>query len=195
MERKVITEYITSLDISIMATTDLKSVHYTHSLPSDPSKAFRITCPSRTDIWNKPPDTHSFNAPIIYHTFKNLSQFSSATVNISSSWTQKYDQGGLCLIINPSTPGHKSTWLKTGIEFLNSQVHVSTVATRTWSDWSLRPLATDEKNSSTSSSATVKIVNNAKDDGSLWVYLQSADGSVRLRPSLTDYTCPALVRI
>lgn len=55
-------------------------------------------------------------------------------------------------------------WVKTGIEFLNGQPQISTVATYKWSDWSLRPMV-----SPNSASATIEIESN--EDGSLWIYL------------------------
>ena len=88
-------------------------------------------------------------------------------MTVSASWKHKYDQGGLCLIVN-STHGPRK-WVKTGIEFLNDQAHVSTVATDRWSDWSLRPTLGLE-----SKPATIELDSNA--DGSLWVWLVAENG-------------------
>lgn len=153
-----------------MSTNSLQSIHYDGKLPHKLSEPFDITCPSHTDVWNKPPSIHSFNAPIIYQHLQSLKTFKSAQVTVSASWTDKYDQGGLCMIMNPLALGPKQTWIKTGIEFLNDQAHVSTVATSTWSDWSLTPIPDQG-----STSATVKMESN--EDGSLWVYMIRSDGS------------------
>ena len=154
-----------------MAAPQLKSIHYEGQIPKDPSKPFSISCSPRTDIWNKPPSTHSFNAPIIYYALPSLRAFKSAEVTVTASWKDKYDQGGLCLVVSPTAPGHQQIWVKSGIEILNGQPHVGTVATKVWSDWSLRPVpdAADPR-------ATIKI-EYSEEDGSLWVYLKLADGS------------------
>ena len=139
-----------------------QSVHLSHSIP-DLSGPFDITCSPDTDVWDKPPSTHAFNAPIIYRT-TTVGSLKSARVTISADWTHRYDQGGLCLVVNSS--GSRK-WVKTGIEFENDQVNVSTVATEKWSDWSLIPLEASSK-------ATIEM--EVEKDGSLWVRLLSSDG-------------------
>lgn len=140
-----------------------RQVHLNHPIPNLDS-AFQITCSPATDIWDKPPSTHSFNAPIIYAT-TTVGSFKSARVKVSASWKDKYDQGGLCLVIQ--TP-ETTRWVKTGIEFLNGEPNVSTVAKDHWADWSLRPLLSESTNA-----ATVEIENAA--DGSLWVWLVASN--------------------
>ena len=139
-----------------------QSIHFDHPIP-DLSGAFDITCSPRTDVWDKPPSTHSFNAPIIYQ-ITTVGALKLARVTISSKWTHKYDQGGLCLVVNAS--GSRK-WVKTGVEFENDQPNVSTVATERWSDWSLTPLPG-------TSEATVEM-EVAKDD-SLWVRMLEMNG-------------------
>ena len=152
-----------------MSNFTTKSIHYDGQIPDNMSEPFDITCHSNTDVWNKPISTQSFNAPMIYNHLPSLKTFTSAQVTVSASWTDKYDQGGLCMVIRPSAPEPKQTWIKAGIEFLNGQPHVSVVATRGWSDWSLTPIPTQG-----STSVTVKMESN--EDGSLWVYMVRADG-------------------
>jgi uncharacterized protein len=137
------------------------SVNFDDLIP-DLSRPFDITCSPGTDVWDKPPSTHSFNAPIIYRT-TTVGSLESAQVAISAEWTHKYDQGGLCLVVNQS--GSRK-WVKTGIEFENDQPNVSTVATEKWSDWSLIPLR--------SSKATIKM--EVAKDGSLWVRMLGEGG-------------------
>ena len=141
-----------------------QAVHLSHPIP-ELSGPFDITCCPGTDVWDKPPATHSFNAPIIYRT-TTVGSLKAAKVTISSEWKHKYDQGGLCLVVNPS--GSRK-WVKTGVEFENDQPNVSTVATDRWSDWSLIPLQD-------ASRATVWI--EVTNDGSLWVRLLKEDGRV-----------------
>ena len=141
-----------------------QAIHLKHDIP-DLSSTFKITTSPGTDVWDKPPSIHSFDAPIIYRSTK-ISAFRSAKVTISSKWTHKYDQGGLCLIAMLAD-GRK--WIKTGIEFENDQPNVSTVAKDTWSDWSLIPLESNE--------GTVEM---KVEGGSLWVWL--VEGNVKRTP-------------
>jgi len=155
---------ITSQASFIDMALDFSSIHLNHAIP-DLSGSFEIICPPATDVWDKPPSTHSFNAPIIYQT-TTKSAFKSATVTVSATWKDKYDQGGLCLIIKSAG---NPRWVKTGIEFLDGVPNASTVAKDTWSDWSLRPLF-----SQSTDSATIEMENAS--DGSLWVWLVASDG-------------------
>lgn len=141
-----------------------KSVHLNHAVP-DLSAPFDITCSPGTDVWDKPPSTHSFNAPIIYQ-ISTVGAFKSAKVTVSADWTHKYDQGGLCLVVNS---GETRKWVKTGVEFENDQPNVSTVATDRWSDWSLIPLQ---------GTTTASIEIETACDGSLWVRMQDEAGKV-----------------
>lgn len=141
-----------------------QSINYSHSIPNL-SGSFQIVTPPQTDVWEKPPSTHSFNAPIIYTTSTVVS-FKSARVTVTADWREKYDQGGLALIIN--NPDGTRQWVKSEIELLNGEPHVSTVATDRWSDWSLRPTLGG-------ASATIEIEKN--EDGSLWVWLLDSDGT------------------
>lgn len=141
-----------------------QSIHLNQAVP-DTSGSFQIVSPPGTDIWDKPPSTHSFNAPIIYQT-STAGAFKSARVSISADWKDQYDQGGLVLVAkSPDT----TRWIKTGVEFEYGVPNISTVAKDQWSDWSLRPLLAESTND-----ATVEI--NIVEDGSLWVWLVGSDG-------------------
>lgn len=144
---------------------NFKSIHLNHAIP-DLSGSFQITCSPSTDIWDKPPSTHSFNAPIIYQT-TTVGSFKSAKVTFSADWKDKYDQGGLCLVIKSADT---TRWVKSGIEFLKGLPNVSTVAKDRWADWSLRPVLEGAGNS-----ATIEIENAS--DGSLWVWLVASDAA------------------
>ena len=144
-------------------STAYQAIHLPHDIP-DVSKPFDITCPPKTDVWDKPPSTHSFNAPIIYQK-TTVGSFKRAQVTLSASWKDKYDQGGLALVVN-SYAGRQ--WVKSGVEFENEQPNVSTVATPMWSDWSLLPIPGRSK-------AAIEIERAA--DGALWVRLIEENGS------------------
>ncbi|RMZ78304.1 hypothetical protein DV737_g3915, partial [Chaetothyriales sp. CBS 132003] len=148
-----------------MATSYYRSVNLAHPVP-DLAQPFHITSPPGTDVWDKPPATHSFNAPIIYCT-TTCSSFKSARVTVSAKWTDKYDQGGLILVVN-STQGRK--WIKTGIEFEHGHPNVSTVAKDRWADWSLSRLQGSE--------ATLEL---GVESGSIWVWLVHGEERTPLR--------------
>lgn len=144
-------------------TSDWRAVHFAQSIP-DLDKPFDIKCPPKTDVWDKPPSTHSFNAPIIYRT-TTVGAFKKARVTMSADWKDRYDQGGLALVVNLKS-GRQ--WVKSGIEYENDQCNLSTVATSKWSDWSLLPLKSQKK-------ATLELERTS--DGSLWVYLIDSEGN------------------
>lgn len=129
--------------------------------PSSLPTEFTITAPPSTDIWRKPPSTHSFTAPILHRTFP-LSSFVKARLAVSANWRTLYDQGGLILVVPQAEGTHK--WVKTGIEFVHGRANVSTVAADRWADWSLLPLANEGGHS-----VTVEMVREK--DGSLWIYV------------------------
>ncbi|KIW55069.1 hypothetical protein PV05_07381 [Exophiala xenobiotica] len=139
--------------------SEYREIHLKHAIP-DLSGAFDITCPPGTDLWDKPPWTHSKNAPIIYRSITK-DAFKSAKVTVRASWKDLYDQGGLCLVIRSSD---STRWVKAGIEFVNGSPNVSVVAKDRWSDWSLRPLLSESTDG-----ATIEMENAS--DGSLWVWL------------------------
>ena len=151
------------------------AVHLTHPIP-DLSGRFQITSPPGTDVWDKPPSTHSFNAPIVYQT-TTVGAFKTAKVTVSAHWKDRYDQGGLALVIK--TPD-RTRWVKTGIEFEYGINNISTVAKDVWSDWSLRPLLAESTND-----ATIEL--EVVSDGSLWVWLLGSDGKKHALREVTWY--------
>ncbi|KAL4917492.1 hypothetical protein BDW62DRAFT_211184 [Aspergillus aurantiobrunneus] len=121
---------------------------------------FTIKAPTSTDVWAKPPSTERFNAPILYKSMP-LDKFKRARVAFSANWSQKYDQGGLIVVLNVPNGGRK--WVKTGIELTHGKPHLSTVTRDQWADWSLLPVP------SGGAGATLEIVREP--DDSLWIYL------------------------
>jgi len=112
------------------------------TLPSDPSKAFQIPTPPKTDIWRTVNQGNmEFNAPGIGARIP-VSTFKSLSATVSGPWKTQFDQGGI-LIAFPKTPGadlHDSQWIKAGIEFFNGEPKLGVVGTDRFSDWSLCPM-------------------------------------------------------
>jgi uncharacterized protein len=138
---------------------------------------FSITTAPATDVWDKPPATHSFSAPILYQVLP-LKSFKRAKVSVVAEWKHLYDQGGLILVIHQkhgSNEQQTKKWIKTGIEFTAGKPHVSVVATDRWSDWSLAPVP------SGGNAATIEIVREEEQDNTLWVYLVDGDSRFPLR--------------
>ena len=58
-------------------------------------------------------------------------------MSVSGPWTRLYDQGGLFIFFPNRSVAGQPFWLKAGIEFYHERLHISVVASREWSDWSL----------------------------------------------------------
>lgn len=56
-----------------------------------------------------------------------------ASVKVTGQYKNQYDQAGLMVRLD------ERNWIKTGIEFVDEQQHVSAVVTRDFSDWSVCP--------------------------------------------------------
>ncbi|KAJ6113815.1 hypothetical protein N7523_007132 [Penicillium sp. IBT 18751x] len=121
---------------------------------------FTITTQPSTDVWSKPPNTHSFTAPILYQRVP-LQSFKRARVAFGAQWKHLYDQGGLILVLHNKDGSRK--WVKAGIELTHGKPHLSAVAKDTWSDWSLLPVP------SGGGAATLEMAREP--DDSLWIYL------------------------
>ncbi|EPS26242.1 hypothetical protein POX_c04707 [Penicillium oxalicum] len=121
---------------------------------------FSITTPPSTDVWEKPPSTSRFSAPILYQSMP-LESFRRARVAINAQWKHLYDQGGLILVLRKSDGSQK--WVKAGVEITHGKPHLGVVAKDRWADWSLLPVP------SGGGAATIEMVREA--DESLWIYL------------------------
>ncbi len=144
------------------------------------SSDFTISAGPSTDLWRKPPSTDVSNAPTRLGQGFPLSQFRCARVTVSASWKQRYDQGGLLLML---TRGEQTKWLKTGIEFYNNAAQLSTVGCDAWADWSIYPLSTTQ--------ATIEVAREFDDNGvALWIYeiVLDDDGKVKERKPVREVT-------
>lgn len=89
---------------------------------------------------------------------------------MNANWKNKYDQGGLILVLNGADGTRK--WIKTGIEFTHGRPHVSTVTKDRWADWSLLPVPSD------GAAATIEMI---KESGVLWIYLVEGEQKSPIR--------------
>ncbi|KAF2830894.1 hypothetical protein CC86DRAFT_402899 [Ophiobolus disseminans] len=109
------------------------------------SSPFKLSAPSGTDIWRKPPSHNAFNAPTYPANLEShpLKSFSRARLTFTlppSSQLRQYDQAGLLLhFTKPGLPANQTKWIKTGIEFYLGKPYIATVGCDTWADWSLAP--------------------------------------------------------
>ncbi|KAK7442533.1 hypothetical protein VKT23_016131 [Stygiomarasmius scandens] len=150
------------------------------------SSAFTISAPPSTDIWRKPPSTNKFNAPtypLLPSGSIPLKTFNRVRITLSANWTTRYDQGGIFLHFTQAGDNNAADrWIKTGIEFYTGKPFISTVATLSYSDWSIYP-TTD---SGTLDKTTIELRRENDEMGSsLWVYeivLDSSGNEVERKP-------------
>ncbi|KAK0387073.1 hypothetical protein NLU13_5386 [Sarocladium strictum] len=134
---------------------------------------FTLSAQPNTDIWKKPPTTDVFNAPFRPHSKGPLTTFQSASLTFFAPYTTQYDQAGLLLTLtSPSTSAKK--WIKTGIEFYNSQPRISTVCCDSWADWSvasLPPSAPAQEIQAGTKGVTIRVDRGQDENGvGFWVY-------------------------
>lgn len=87
---------------------------------------------SKTDFWRK--TFYGFTRDDGHFLYGDVSGDFTAEVTISGSYETLYDQSGLMLRVD------EEQWLKAGVEYTDGAMHLSTVVTRGFSDWSMIPL-------------------------------------------------------
>ena len=87
----------------------------------------------RTDFWRE--TFYGFVRDNGHFGFTEISGDFSAEVSFQGEYTELYDQAGIMV------RSDAETWLKAGVEYTDAQQHLSVVATRGVSDWSVLPLA------------------------------------------------------
>ncbi|THU76087.1 hypothetical protein K435DRAFT_635699, partial [Dendrothele bispora CBS 962.96] len=92
-------------------------------------------------------------------------------LSFNANWTTRYDQGGILLHLTQAEGSPApDRWIKTGIEFYMGKPYISTVATLTFSDWSIYPTVTSSA-STTGDKTTIELQREKDELGSsLWVY-------------------------
>lgn len=92
----------------------------------------RLTTGAKTDFWRK---THyGFIRDNGHFYYQPVTGDFTAQVKITGQYQVLYDQAGLMVRQD------ETTWLKTGIEFVEAVQNLSAVVTRDFSDWSVVPL-------------------------------------------------------
>lgn len=135
--------------------------------PESLSSTFTVSAHPSTDIWTNPPNTERFNAPILYRSLP-LMAFQRAQVTIHGNLGQKYDQGGLMLVVKEEDGTRK--WVKAGLELVHDTLQLSTVSKDRGSDWSFQSMPPGCR------SVTLEMIREKGDR--LWIYL--LDGARRI---------------
>jgi len=95
----------------------------------------RITVRSapQTDFWRVTHDGGVRDSGHFY--YRPVSGDFTVSVRFRGAYQDLYDQAGLMLRVD------EANWLKCGVEFADGRQNASVVVTRTYSDWSIEPLA------------------------------------------------------
>jgi uncharacterized protein len=93
--------------------------------------ALTVVTGARTDFWRT---THyGFVRDSGHFRFERVSGDFTAEVTVSGDYRELYDQAGVMLRLDARQ------WLKAGVEFVEGRRMLSTVVTRSFSDWSTVP--------------------------------------------------------
>ena len=96
------------------------------------SESLNVTSAPETDFWRK---THyGFIHDNGHFLHRDVFGDFTATVTLSGEFHTLYDQAGLMI------RNSEQTWVKTGVEYTDDAVYLSTVLTNGCSDWSVTPL-------------------------------------------------------
>jgi uncharacterized protein len=92
---------------------------------------FSVFADPQTDFWRK---THyGFVRDNGHFYYEKVAGNFEVETEFRGEYRSLYDQAGVMVRLD------ETTWLKTGIEFVNGVHHVSAVVTRDYSDWSVVP--------------------------------------------------------
>lgn len=150
---------------------------------------FTINASPSTDVWRKPPDVFSFNAPTAKTVQGSLKSFQRARITVILPHVTelvKYDQGGILFsITKPGQDPATAQWVKSGIEYYLDRPWVGTVCCDRWADWSIASI--EMIRPTVNPTATVEL-ERLEEDGkkSLWVYLVVVDGADERRVPLRE---------
>lgn len=93
-----------------------------------------VTAEPKTDFWQTTHYGYVTDNGHFYYTERSGNFV--ATVKVTGSFKELYDQAGLMIRID------SLNWIKSGVEFANGKVNISAVYTRQFSDWSVIALPT-----------------------------------------------------
>ena len=88
---------------------------------------------NKTDFWRK--TFYGFIRDDGHFLHKSIEGDFTVQVTLVGDYKTLYDQAGLMVRVD------EKNWVKTGIEFTDSEIHLSTVITRECSDWSVLTLS------------------------------------------------------
>ena len=71
------------------------------TIPASLKDPFKLRAAAVTDLWRKPHEIETYNAPSLVKTIR-IEEFKSARVTVSAGWVRLYDQGGLVLYFHDS---------------------------------------------------------------------------------------------
>ena len=165
-----------------MDLSRFEAVNTTFNADTEPLNTLVLSASPKTDVYATPipPAQHVYSGPIVYQKIQ-LSQFKSARVTISLSWTLQFDQGGLIFVIpsstqpspdaqNATTESTHPSWVKAGIEVNEGKPYASVVGKprNGWCDWSLSPLPQAENDGSSSESSITLEMTRYKNALMIW---------------------------
>lgn len=95
-----------------------------------------VTAAGGTDLWRR--TSYGFTRDTGHALLAPLDVGRAVEVTFEAELSELYDQLGLLVRMGPDT------WIKAGLERTDGAVHLSSVATAGWSDWSVSPLGTSD---------------------------------------------------
>lgn len=148
------------------ATPDLEKGSWLNPPPSWAIKDGRLkaTTGAKTDFWQK--TFYGFKRDDGHFLGIDTPSAFTVSVHVNGKFNQLYDQAGLMLRAD-----HK-TWIKTGVEFTDGQLHLSAVVTNGASDWS--------------------VTSPPEPITDFWLRMTVRDSAVRIQYSLDAKTWPLL---
>ncbi len=149
--------------------TNLAQMNPPHSV-SERDGGLHVVTHDRTDFWRA--TFYGFTRDDGHFLYRTVAGDFTAEVVFEGRYETLYDQAGLMIRID------EKNWVKTGIEYTDGVTHLSAVATRDFSDWSVMPLpwAKDRPLALrlTRHAEAVRIQFKDEDEGDRWQMLRLA---------------------
>jgi regulation of enolase protein 1 (concanavalin A-like superfamily) len=122
---------IAASDLSSLATEDSTSEYAWFNEPKHwrrDGNALICTAGPKTDFWRKTFYGYTTDNGHVY--YRQVRGDFTCEVKITGQYRDQYDQAGIML------RSDQNTWMKCGVEFVDSHQNMSVVITREFSDWS-----------------------------------------------------------